>query len=327
MSCLFSLNRHIIMKDMITIQRYTSDRQPIWDAFVQTAKNSSFQHLRAYMDYHNNRFADYSLMAYSGDEPVALLPANRVGDVVYSHQGLTYGGWVMPLKHFNVVVMLQVMDAALNFMRADGVTTLYYKPMPHIYHSYPAEEDLYALFRCGAELTATNVSTTIDLQHPLPFNTGAKSSVSVARREGVTIAESDGFAGYWAVLTDLLERRYNTCPVHTLAEIMQLKASFPDNIRLYTATSDGELLGGIVMYFVGQVAHSQYTAATPQGWEKRVIPAIYNHIISHECASMRYLDFGTSNEDSGRYLNEGLVLQKCGMGGRAIVYQTFKVTL
>ena len=192
---------------------------------------------------------------------------------------------------------------------------------------YGQKGDLYALFRCGAELTATNVSTTIDLQHPLPFNTGAKSSVSVARREGVTIAESDGFAGYWAVLTDLLERRYNTRPVHTLAEIMQLKTSFPDNIRLYTATSDGELLGGIVMYFVGQVAHSQYTAATPQGWEKRVIPAIYNHIISHECASMRYLDFGTSNEDSGRYLNEGLVLQKCGMGGRAIVYQTFKVTL
>ena len=199
--------------------------------------------------------------------------------------------------------------------------------MPHIYHRYPAEEDLYALFRCGAELAATNVSTTIDLQHPLPFNTGAKSSVSVARREGVTIAESDDFAGYWAVLADLLERRYSTRPVHTLAEIMQLKASFPDNIRLYTATSDGELLGGIVMYFVGQVAHSQYTAATPKGWDLRVIPAIYNHIISHECASMRYLDLGTSNEDSGRYLNEGLVLQKCGMGGRAIVYQTFKVTL
>ena len=81
------------------------------------------------------------------------------------------------------------------------------------------------------------------------------------------------------------------------------------------------------MYFVGQVAHSQYTAATLRGWEKRVIPAIYRHIITNECEAMRYLDFGISNEDSGRYLNEGLVLQKCGMGGRAIVYQTYKVDL
>ena len=314
-------------EEVIRIERYNPCHRKEWDEFVETAKNSSFLHRRAYMDYHSHRFADYSLMAYQGERLVALLPANREGNVLYSHRGLTYGGWIMPLLHFNVVVMLQVMDAAVSYLKADGISEMEYRAMPHIYHSYPAEEDLYALFRCGAELTATNVSTTIDLQHPLPFNTGAKSSVSVARREGVTIAESDGFAGYWAVLTDLLERRYNTRPVHTLAEIMQLKASFPDNIRLYTATSDGELLGGIVMYFVGQVAHSQYTAATPQGWEKRVIPAIYNHIISHECASMRYLDFGTSNEDSGRYLNEGLVLQKCGMGGRAIVYQTFKVTL
>lgn len=312
---------------MITIQRYTPDRQPIWDAFVQAAKNSSFQHVRAYMDYHSRRFADYSLMAYDGDEPVAMLPANRDGNVVYSHKGLTYGGWVMPLKHFNVVVMLQVMDAALNFMRADGVTTLYYKPIPHIYHSYPAEEDLYALFRCGAQLAVTNVSTTIDLSCPLPFNTGAKSSVSVARREGVTIAESDDYASYWAVLARLLEQRYHTSPVHTLDEILQLKASFPHNIRLFTATAEGELLGGVVMYFVGQVAHSQYTAATLRGWEKRVIPAIYRHIITNECGAMRYLDFGISNEDSGRYLNEGLVLQKCGMGGRAIVYQTYKVDL
>ncbi|MGN0214237.1 MAG: GNAT family N-acetyltransferase [Muribaculaceae bacterium] len=312
---------------MVTIERYTSQKSLEWDAFVRAAKNSTFQHLRAYMDYHSDRFADYSLMAYNNGELVALLPANRVGDVVYSHQGLTYGGWVMPLKHCNVVVMLQVMDVALGFMRADGVTMLYYKAIPHIYHSYPAEEDRYALFRNGAAIAITNVSTTIDLQNPLPFNTGAKSSVSVSRREGVIVSESDDFSGYWAILADLLERRYHTKPVHTLDEILRLKSSFPHNIRLFTATRNGELLGGIVMYYVGQVAHSQYTAATPEGWDLRVIPAIYNHIIKHECEGMRYLDFGISNEDSGRYLNEGLVLQKCGMGGRAIVYETYKLTL
>ena len=102
---------------MITIQRYTSDRQPIWDAFVQTAKNNSFQHLRAYMDYHNNRFADYSLMAYSGDEPVALLPANRVGDVVYSHQGLTYGGLIV-LPEVTQTDVLRIMRAVLLYYQS-----------------------------------------------------------------------------------------------------------------------------------------------------------------------------------------------------------------
>ena len=58
-----------------------------------------------------------------------------------------------------------------------------------------------------------------------------------------------------------------------------------------------------------------------------MIPAIYQHIIANAGKDSRYLDFGISNEDRGRYLNEVLVLQKCGMGGRAIVYNTYKITL
>ncbi|MGM9804167.1 MAG: GNAT family N-acetyltransferase [Muribaculaceae bacterium] len=313
---------------MISIKRYTANSKDEWDRFVSDAKNSSFLHLRDYMDYHSQRFDDCSLMAYDqSGRLVSVLPANRVGNVLYSHQGLTYGGWIMPLLHFNVTTMLQVMDAAVEWLRAQGVSEWHYKPMPHIYHSYPAEEDLYALFRHGAQLTASNVSTTIDLENMLHFNTGAKSSVSVARRSGVTVAESNNLADYWKVLESLLDSRYDAAPVHSLAEMQQLAAAFPNNIRLFTATLGSELLGGVLFYYVGKVVHSQYTAATPQGWQLRVIPAIYHHVIANECHGMRYLDFGTSNEDSGRRLNEGLVLQKCGMGGRAIVYNSYKIDL
>ena len=199
--------------------------------------------------------------------------------------------------------------------------------MPHIYHSYPAEEDLYALFRHGAELTVSNVSTTIDLRCPLHFNTGAKSSVACARKNGVVVSESDRWADYWPILSQLLKERYDATPVHSLEEMQLLKSRFPEQIRLYGAEKDGELLGGIVIYSIGGVLHSQYTAATPQGWQYRVIPAIYQYIIANAGKDSRYLDFGISNEDRGRYLNEGLVLQKCGMGGRAIVYNTYKITL
>lgn len=312
---------------MIRIERYTADHSEEWNAFVRESKNGSFLLLRGYMDYHSDRFADYSLMAYSKDRLVAVLPANREGDTVYSHKGLTYGGWIMPKLHFNVVDMLELMSTSLEMMRTDGVKHLIYKPMPYIYHNYPAEEDLYALFRYDARIVAANVSTVIDLANPLHFNTGAKSSLSVAHRNNVVISESSDFEGYWQVLSDLLRTRYGAKPVHTIDEILRLHGAFPDNIRLFTATSRGELLGGVVMYFTGQVAHSQYTSATPQGWAMRVLPAVYDYIIKNECAAMRYFDFGTSNEDDGRYLNEGLVLQKCGMGGRAVVYNTYKIEL
>ena len=234
-------------EEVIRIERYNPCHQREWDEFVETAKNSSFLHRRAYMDYHSHRFADYSLMAYQGERLVALLPANREGNVLYSHRGLTYGGWIMPLLHFNVVVMLQVMDAAVSYLKADGISEMEYRAMPHIYHSYPAEEDLYALFRHGAELTVSNVSTTIDLRCPLHFNTGAKSSVACARKNGVVVAESERWADYWQILSQLLKERYDATPVHSLEEMQLLKSRFPEQIRLYAAEKDGELLGGIVI--------------------------------------------------------------------------------
>ena len=37
-----------------------------WDNFVASAKNSTFLHMRPYMDYHSDRFNDYSLVAMKG---------------------------------------------------------------------------------------------------------------------------------------------------------------------------------------------------------------------------------------------------------------------
>lgn len=46
------------------------------------------------MDYHADRFQDASLMIYRKGQLYALLPANRLNNILYSHQGLTYGGLI-----------------------------------------------------------------------------------------------------------------------------------------------------------------------------------------------------------------------------------------
>ena len=42
---------------------------------------------------------------------------------------------------------------------------------------------------------------------------------------------------------------------------------------------------------------------------------------------IKYFDMGTSVEDGGSVLNEGLIFQKEGFGGRAVVYDTYKMDL
>ena len=313
---------------MVEIIRYDATMAAQWNELARLCRNSTFQHQRGYMDYHSDRFTDCSLIALHNGKPRALLPANVDGDTLWSHRGLTFGSWLVPPKHFDVTVMIEVMDATVAWMKDNGLKRLVYKAVPHIYHRYPCEEDLYALFRHHASLIETNISTTIDMSCPLPLDRGNKSGANAARKAGITVGPSEDWQQYWHLLSSLLDERYDTRPVHTLDEILLLQSRFPDDIRLYTATLDGELLAGVVMYLSAPVAHCQYIGASPRGKDSKALTLLFDYLIQESTRlGFRYFDFGISNEDHGRYLNEGLVQQKSRLGGRGIVYNTFEITL
>ena len=313
---------------MVEIIRYDASMAAQWNEMARLSRNGTFLHQRGYMDYHSDRFTDCSLVALHDGKPRALLPANVDGDTLWSHRGLTYGGWLVPLKHFDATVMIEVMDAAIDWMKSNGLKRLVYKAVPHIYHRYPCEADLYALFRHHTALIETNISTTIDLTCPLPLDRGNKSGANAARKAGITVGPSEDWQQYWKLLSSLLGERYDTTPVHSLDEMMLLQSRFPDNIRLYTATLDGELLAGVVMYLSAPVAHCQYIGASPRGKDSKALTLLFDYLIQESThLGFRYFDFGISNEDHGRYLNEGLVRQKSRLGGRGIVYNTFEITV
>ena len=313
---------------MTEIIRYDATMAARWDEFARQSRNGTLLHQRGYMDYHSDRFTDCSLVAMREGKVCALLPACIDGDTLWSHRGLTYGGWLVPHKHFDATVMLEVMDAACQWMGNHGLQRLVYKPVPHIYHRYPCEEDLYALFRHHAALVETNISTTIDLTCPLPLDRGNKSGANAARKVGIQVGPSEDWQGYWQVLSSLLDERYGTRPVHTLDEMLLLQGRFPEGIKLYTATLQGELLAGVVMYLSTPVAHCQYIGASPQGKDSKALTLLFEYLIAEsQRLGFRYFDFGISNEDHGRYLNEGLVRQKSRLGGRGIAYNTFEIAL
>ena len=85
------------MKNYI-VKRYQENDYENWNAFIGQAKNATFLFHRDFMEYHNDRFQDYSLIVLDGEKWVAVLPANIVGNEVFSHQGLTYGGLVYKEK-------------------------------------------------------------------------------------------------------------------------------------------------------------------------------------------------------------------------------------
>lgn len=310
---------------MTELKIYTPEQHDTWNKFVAECKNSTFLHNRDYMDYHSDRFDDCSLIAYAKGQIIAVLPANRAGNTLYSHQGLTYGGWLIRSKHFNIINMLEIFDEMKNFLPSIGIKELIYKAVPHIYHSYPAEEDLYAIFKHNGTILETNISTTIPLDHPFHFNNNYRNIANYAEKSGVEIIESDDYAKFWVILRELLKEKYDVSPVHSLDEIMLLKSRFPENIRLFIAMKNDKILAGTVIFDTGIVAHSQYIASSTEGREIGALPLLFRHLIHKEFQKNKYFDFGISNEEHGRYLNNGLIMQKCRMGGRAIVHNIYKL--
>lgn len=314
-----------------TIESYDPRKRSEWDAFVASSRNATFLFMRDYMDYHADRFADRSLMARDGaGRLVGLLPASghEGGAELRSHGGLTYGGWLLPPHKVDAADMLDIWGAMAARLRADGVRRLVYKPVPHIYHASPAEEDLYALFRAGARLDSRMVSSALSLREPPPMGHSAADNVRLARRAGLVCGRSERWDEFWDILADVLASRHGAVPVHSPVEIESLRRAFPDRIVLHAVeTADGRLLGGTVIYDTGRVAHTQYIAASPEGRRSGALAWLFRHVIDEYRAMGRaeWLDFGTSCERGGEYLNEGLLAQKSSYGARAVVYDSWTV--
>ena len=141
------------------------------------------------------------------------------------------------------------------------------------------------------------------------------------------VERSDDVAGFWKVLNETLQCCHGVKPVHSVAELELLMSRFPENIKLYVARLDDELLAGSVVFDCGKVVHTQYLAASPKGKQMGALDLVINYLIAEVYADREYLDFGISTEQGGMVLNEGLAFQKEMFGGRGVNYDCWKVSL
>ena len=312
---------------MFEIRPYTAADAGEWNRFVEQSRQGTFLFNRGYMDYHSNRFCHCSLVVGHKGHPCALLPANRSGDTVYSHQGLTYGGLLTSPKAKAADVMEMFGDIN-KWLQSQGFRHVVYKAMPWIYHRIPAEEDLYALTQvCHARLASREISSTILLQSRMRFEESRRSGIRKAQRCGITCRESDDLKSFWQILNDNLEAKYHKAPVHSLQELQLLQSRFPDRIRLFMAYQNEQPMGGTLVFDMGRVVHTQYISASPEGKREGALDLLFHYIINKVYAQRDILDFGKSTEDGGRWLNRNLIFQKEGFGGRGVCYDTYEYDL
>ena len=201
--------------------------------------------------------------------------------------------------------------------------------MPHIYHQTPSDDDLYALFRVRATCVRRDLSCAIDLLNRREPSSRRKRSLKKALSRGVQVVEGSQFLSeLWKLTTENYQRRLGARPVHTDAEIRHLYDLFPRNIKFVVGFLNEEIIAGVVLFSTSSVTHAQYIASSEVGYDVCALDAVFDYAIEQASTErQRFFDFGTSNQEEGRYLSTNVYDFKIEFGAGGVVHEFYDIDL
>lgn len=312
----------------ISIIRYTPALKIEWDSLIDNAKNSPFFAKRDFMEYHADRHQDFSFMAKSNGKFIAAVPAsiNQERDTIISHAGLSFGG-IFIYKSIKMPEYLELFQEIIIFLQKNKIDKFIYKVPPIIYHQEPSVEDVYAIYVSRGKLIRRDVGTILELKKTREYSELRKRAIKKAQRSAIEIIKTCDYSLYWQLLEEVLECRHRVKAVHTLEEINYLKSKYKENIHLYLAIKNNNVVAGVVIFESKIVAHAQYIASNNLGRETGALDLIFSHLIEDEFKEKKWFSFGISTENMGRDLNEGLIRYKEGFGGVSCVFDFYEINV
>ena len=311
-----------------TVKKYTKNHYQLWNEFVAQAKNATFLFHRDFMEYHQDRFEDFSLLIFDESQKIqAILPANVVGTTVFSHQGLTYGG-IVTNETTKLADFIAITKTILIFLKSQEKEKLQFKETPSIYCHKPADELQYLLFLLKGSLVRRDVLSVLDLKTQYTFSRDRKNGIKRGVKSNLMVKEESNFESFWnEILIPNLAEKYQTKPVHSLEEIHFLHGKFPKNIRQFNVYQNDKIVAGTTIFESELVAHSQYISGNSDKNELGSLDFLHDYLVSNVFKDKKYFDFGISNENQGKNINEGLLYWKESFGARTITQDFYEVQI
>jgi hypothetical protein len=308
-----------------TVKRYESKYFDDWNAFISTAKNATFLFNRNFMEYHSDRFKDFSLMIYDQEKLVAVLPANRVGATVFSHQGLTYGGLVLPpnSKLYNVIFIFK---SILSFLNENAITTFNIKKIPSIYCDTFSDETDYLVSICKGITKMKHAVSVINLDSNFKISKSRRECINRGKKLNLVIKEEENLELFWNdILIPNLMEKYNSKPVHSIEEILYLKEKFPKNIKHFNVFHNDKLVCGTTLFITNDVVKPQYISGNEDNNLLGSIDYLYDFLINEVSKGKKFFDFGPSHENNGLNIVKNINFWKESFGAQTLVQNFYEI--
>ncbi|AUC80787.1 hypothetical protein CW733_01005 [Lacinutrix sp. Bg11-31] len=261
-------------------------------------------------------------MVFKDEKLFAVLPANRKGNQLFSHQGLSYGSFVISKKtripdYFNAI------SALLKWINAEGFLEINIKQLPFIYNKNIAEEFEYVLGEIDYNIVANNSYYVLDNLKEYKPNRNRARGIKKAQKQ-MELVDS-GMDYFWKnILIKNLKNKFGVKPVHTYSEIASLQAKFPNEIKFYAAKEGTALHAGVVLFITKNVVHFQYSSGKEDRDETGALDFLFDVIIK-KYSNYKYISFGSAATDDTLKIDSGLAYWKESFGAYLMPQRTYAI--
>ncbi len=312
--------------EVIPYQERWKDR---WDSFVRNSNNGTLFHLQKFLAYHNRSFPWHHLIFLKKGEIQAVLPAARMGSILESPIGASYGSFVTPDLSFDSAV--ELVDAFSDYCRDAGVERALLTAPPFIYQMVLSQNLDYALAYRGFEFDKHYISHAISLTGRDFFKTFQSTARRYVRKylreREVTIEISDDLDAFYPILVEN-KRRHDVTPTHSLDELRKLKKLLPDQLVLFLVRRGKKPIAGSLVFICNpRVALCFYNMLLYEFEHLNPINAVMYEVVTWASQHhFSWVDIGVSQDTKA--VNQmtpamSLIRFKEKFGARGILRSTF----
>ena len=295
--------------------------------------NGTFLQTRRFLNYHpHGRFKDASFLLESSGTIVAAFPGNLTesGEWV-SHQGSTFGGPVISKNFYTAERVLHIMECAEKYLKSISKSARM-RPTSILFTQDSTALLEYVLEHHGyMRQTELSAVCTLDASKD-PLDNCEKTCRSVFRKSqpfdlvlrDMTDEEIPEFYRHLCIS----KAKYNTKPVHTLEELLDLRHNrIADELKFRALwmrdankTKGETFVAGMMLFDFKQanVRHAQYIAPNEEISEFHPTTAMYVYVMREAVLDgFGKFSWGISTENCGEYLNLPLFKFKESLGAKA----------
>ena len=288
-------------KLQIKVLKFSDSLNKEWDEFVLSSYNGTIFHLRKFLSYHIERkFDDNSLVFIKKKKIIAVLPAALIksskGNMLKSHPGASYGGFVYKKLSFNNCDL--ILKSLNKYCLSNNIKSIFLVPTPQLYYNNYNENLLYAMLWNNYKIVESYISSIVDLQScsdTIDCLSDRKKRYINKIDNNIHVKWTKDIDSFYPILVSN-KKIHGVKPTHTLEELKTLIKIMPDSFSLLMTYYNNIPIGGtfnfitnkkvlLVFYNMIDYQYQKYHPATYQ---------LYKVLEWSKIKKFHFVDFGVS---------------------------------